>query len=317
MLEREILYNKGICIINRQVFLQSENLENSLLGHASSYLPELNRLKRSLFIDSYIWDRRINLLDSKVNCSSEIEAHILEFSILNDFVRRSESFPVNRRVGFSPPKFNTWESDPLDLANDEDDKSLSSMGSSSSPGSSFSDKIDFAWANGSPLAEVNRQKKSSLSPVRAYSFDSSSFQMDFSHHSPGGFENLSFLFGRMPLHLSSASKMVRDGARLLLPQCGVHNLVVAVYDKEPSSIIAYALNSKEHLDFVSCSPEQVEKDPIKNLWSLSIDDIQKSVNLHSHLLRICLVILEYTSFLRQVLSPPLVYIYYISVLNEI
>uniref|UniRef100_A0A7N0UCP9 1-phosphatidylinositol-3-phosphate 5-kinase n=2 Tax=Kalanchoe fedtschenkoi TaxID=63787 RepID=A0A7N0UCP9_KALFE len=53
-----------------------------------------------------------------------------------------------------------------------------------------------------------------------------------------------------PLIIYSAAYLT-DGARLLLPQTGSRNVVVAVYDNEPSSAIAYALSSKEHEDWIS------------------------------------------------------------------
>ncbi|XP_078440795.1 FORMS APLOID AND BINUCLEATE CELLS 1C isoform X2 [Wolffia australiana] len=287
------------------IFLRSANQESSVLDHQSSDILELNQLKRALLIDSYVWDRRIYLLDSKVNSSSsEINVHLLEVSVHNGLVQRSGSFPVNRRFEFSPlasPK----ESDTVDLLCNEDERSATTEKSpiSSSPRSSLTDRIDSAWAgsskslNGSPLADVNDHRNTTMAPVRVYSFDSSlsvrprlgdfisdpvssSFQRAYSHHSTGGIENLKFLFGRLPLHISSTGKMVRDGARLLLPQTGPHNVVIAVYDKEPSSVIAYALSSKDYLDFISCSSDSGEKDQIKDLWNLSLEDVQNGGNIY-------------------------------------
>jgi 1-phosphatidylinositol-3-phosphate 5-kinase len=40
--------------------------------------------------------------------------------------------------------------------------------------------------------------------------------------------------------------MVEDGARLLLPQIGNEDVVIAVYDDEPTSIVAYAMTSQEY-----------------------------------------------------------------------
>lgn len=339
----------GVCAYE-QVFLQTASLESFQRGHASSEVLELNRLRRCLLVDSYIWDRRIYLLDSKVKSSSlEIDVHLLEVSIHNDLMQRSESLPIGRRVDLSP-KSGAKEPEGVDLLPspvdccaepasgdsiyDENDcnermaggaaAERSPMGSSSSPGSSLSDKIDSAWTgtchspNGSPLSENDGYRKSTVAPVRVYSFDSSlvvrrrfhdlapalpslaagdqlgfvrdpspGIQRAYSHQSPGGIENLRFLFGRMPLYISSANRMVRDGARLLLPQTGARNVVIAVYDKEPSSVIAYALSSREHSDFVACGLDQdetPEKDPIKDQWgrragasasrSLELEDVQ-------------------------------------------
>ncbi|KAL5553392.1 hypothetical protein UlMin_040793 [Ulmus minor] len=50
--------------------------------------------------------------------------------------------------------------------------------------------------------------------------------------------------------ISSASS-VAEGVRLLLPQSGHSDIVIAVYDNEPTSIISYALSSKEYDDGVA------------------------------------------------------------------
>lgn len=51
--------------------------------------------------------------------------------------------------------------------------------------------------------------------------------------------------------LIPSPSLLAGGARLLLPQTGHHGIVIAVYDEEPTSIISYALCSKEHEDWVS------------------------------------------------------------------
>ncbi|GAB2226655.1 hypothetical protein Drorol1_Dr00022473 [Drosera rotundifolia] len=61
---------------------------------------------------------------------------------------------------------------------------------------------------------------------------------------------LSSLHNMQPSYISSAVHLA-DGARLMLPHASRNNLVIAVYDDEPTSIISYALSSKEHEDWVS------------------------------------------------------------------
>ncbi|KAL9265347.1 putative 1-phosphatidylinositol-3-phosphate 5-kinase FAB1C [Drosera capensis] len=61
---------------------------------------------------------------------------------------------------------------------------------------------------------------------------------------------LSSLHNMQPSYISSAAHLA-DGARLMLPHPSRNNLVIAVYDDEPTSIISYALSSKEHEDWVS------------------------------------------------------------------
>uniref|UniRef100_A0A5B6ZR21 1-phosphatidylinositol-3-phosphate 5-kinase n=1 Tax=Davidia involucrata TaxID=16924 RepID=A0A5B6ZR21_DAVIN len=62
-----------------------------------------------------------------------------------------------------------------------------------------------------------------------------------------------FSHSSTPSFISSAS-LVPEGARLLLPQMGQNNIVIAVYDNEPTSIISYALSSKEYEDWVADRP---------------------------------------------------------------
>ncbi|CAA6664291.1 unnamed protein product [Spirodela intermedia] len=300
------------------VFLQSANLESFQLGHTSSDVLELNHLKRCLLIDSYVWDRRIYLLDSKVKgSSSEIDVHLLEVSIHNGLIQRSESFPIGRRADFSPTS-SAKESEGVDLLTNPADccaePASTDLICDENSCNEQMGAIDSAWTgtwhspNGSPLSDIDSSRKSTMTPVRVYSFDSSLVVRQRFHDLaptlplpmtgghlgfgllstfPWGIENLKFLFGRMPLFISSANRMVRDGARLLLPQTGGRNVVIAVYDKEPSSVIAYALSSKEHSDFITSSLDQdetLEKDPTKDRWghrggaaasrSFELEDVQ-------------------------------------------
>jgi len=72
-----------------------------------------------------------------------------------------------------------------------------------------------------------------------------------SQRSPGAIEKLSVILTRAPTYISSVSHMVDDGARLLLPQIGNEDVVVAVYDDEPTSIVAYAMTSQEYVQLVT------------------------------------------------------------------
>ncbi|XAR52497.1 1-phosphatidylinositol-3-phosphate 5-kinase [Bertholletia excelsa] len=72
----------------------------------------------------------------------------------------------------------------------------------------------------------------------------------YSQISPGEAQKLNLLFCSTPSFLSSAA-LVPEGAHLLLPQTGKNNLVIAVYDNELTSIISYALNSKEYEGWIS------------------------------------------------------------------
>ncbi|RLN04676.1 putative 1-phosphatidylinositol-3-phosphate 5-kinase FAB1C [Panicum miliaceum] len=69
-----------------------------------------------------------------------------------------------------------------------------------------------------------------------------------SQRSPGVLEKLNVVLARIPTYISSASNMIDDGARLLLPQIGYEgDIVVAVYDDEPTSIVSYAMTSEEYV----------------------------------------------------------------------
>lgn len=124
-----------------------------------------------------------------------------------------------------------------------------------------------------------------MSPVRVYSFDSavrvqerirkglhpSSLHLSAlrSFHASGDYRHMvrdpvssivstySQLSPREAQKVSSTSSIfpssshMAEGARLLLPQTGRGNLVIAVYDNEPTSIISYALSSKDYEDWVA------------------------------------------------------------------
>ncbi|XP_057962496.1 putative 1-phosphatidylinositol-3-phosphate 5-kinase FAB1C isoform X2 [Malania oleifera] len=71
-------------------------------------------------------------------------------------------------------------------------------------------------------------------------------------------QKLSFIHNSAPLHISCASH-IAEGVRLLLPPVGHDNLVIAVYDDEPTSIISYALSSKNYEDWVANKSNEHER----------------------------------------------------------
>lgn len=62
-------------------------------------------------------------------------------------------------------------------------------------------------------------------------------------------QKLNLLLSSTPSFISASH--VPEGVRLLLPQTGNNDAVIAVYDNEPTSIIAYALNSREYDEWVA------------------------------------------------------------------
>ncbi|XP_007045106.2 PREDICTED: putative 1-phosphatidylinositol-3-phosphate 5-kinase FAB1C [Theobroma cacao] len=72
----------------------------------------------------------------------------------------------------------------------------------------------------------------------------------YSYTLPLEAQKLNLLLSSTPTLITSASHMA-EGARLLLPQRGHSDIVIAVYDSDPASIIAYALSSKEYEEWVA------------------------------------------------------------------
>lgn len=53
---------------------------------------------------------------------------------------------------------------------------------------------------------------------------------------------------------ASAASLLSDGARLMIPQNSQNDIVIAIYDNEPTSIISYALCSKDYEDWIRDRP---------------------------------------------------------------
>ncbi|PSR91085.1 1-phosphatidylinositol-3-phosphate 5-kinase [Actinidia chinensis var. chinensis] len=83
----------------------------------------------------------------------------------------------------------------------------------------------------------------------------SNVQRTYSQMSQREAQKLNLLLHSTPSFISCASLMP-EGARLLLPQTG--QIVVAVYDNEPTSIISYAISSKKYEDWIADRPNRHE-----------------------------------------------------------
>lgn len=77
----------------------------------------------------------------------------------------------------------------------------------------------------------------------------SSVTRTYSQELPQEAQKLNLILNSTPSFVSSAVHLT-EGIRMLLPQRGQSDIVVAVYDNEPTSIISYALSSKEYDDWV-------------------------------------------------------------------
>lgn len=159
-----------------------------------------------------------------------------------------------------------------------------------SAASTLSDKIDSLWSGNPEMDSVksislmdNPLYRKVISPVRVNSFDSALRLRDRLHGrlSPASWHLSSVrsfdasgdlarmdnsqrssssvkILNHNPVFISSTTHMVDEGARLLLPQTGFDDLVVVLYDNEPTTIISYAISSKEHADFITTKLDQDE-----------------------------------------------------------
>jgi 1-phosphatidylinositol-3-phosphate 5-kinase len=205
---------------------------------------ELNHTTHSLLISSHIWDRRLYSLDSL--CSSD------------------GSLTLN-----NVPKRSTYDTESTSCnTNNELDIAVAA---------SLSEKIDSAWTGID--CNLSKNYKSPLRklmlPTRVYSFDSalrnqkrSYLFMSKSFHAFGDYRNVLKdpvpslqkknslispvegqnlnLSQKNPPSFVSAASLLPKGSRFFLQS---NNVVIAVYDNEPTSIISYALTSKEYENY--------------------------------------------------------------------
>ncbi|KAK8582966.1 hypothetical protein V6N13_069732 [Hibiscus sabdariffa] len=78
----------------------------------------------------------------------------------------------------------------------------------------------------------------------------------YSHALPLEAQKSSLLHSSTPTLITSASH-VAEGARLLLSERGHSDIVIAVYDDDPASIISYALSSKEYDEWVTDKSNEI------------------------------------------------------------
>ncbi|KAL1807694.1 hypothetical protein ACET3Z_024684 [Daucus carota] len=159
-----------------------------------------------------------------------------------------------------------------------------------SAASELSDKIDSVW-NGTADSPLKLPSWRLLSPARVQSIDSaisiqeklmkglppSSFHLlairsshasgDYANMSRDPLPNVQRTYSQMsPLEaqkfnlwntshsFNSSASLLPEGARLVRRQDGQTDLTIVVYDNEPTSVISYALSSKEHKDWIADEP---------------------------------------------------------------
>ncbi|XP_023734169.1 putative 1-phosphatidylinositol-3-phosphate 5-kinase FAB1C [Lactuca sativa] len=231
---------------------------------------ELNRLRHSLTIGLHVWDRRLSSLKGS-NSKDAVEVKH----------RRSYSTFAGSVDRINDSEYNQIES------NEETDHSESFL--SDKIDSAWTGPLRASF-DVSPIDEHEHERRNKpanphfrrliSSPARVYSFDSAmslqeqiqkelppslSFQ-DAKHYKdpirnihrsysqvfPNEDQKLEFLWRNKPMFISPPS-FLPEGAHLMLPY-GTQNSVITVYDNEPTSIISYALASKEYEEWFIDKP---------------------------------------------------------------
>ncbi|KAF8098677.1 hypothetical protein N665_0261s0042 [Sinapis alba] len=254
--------------------------EESLQNQGSLDILELNRLRRALMIGSHAWDHQLYLLNSQLK-KAMVDGNASR-SLEKTDQRMQEGADEGEGKANSDGEANG------DDDNKDQDKLLS-PGSSLSERidsawlGSFHD-LEKAETEGFVNSPLRRLAK----PIRVQSFDSairfqeriqkglppsslylsgirsfhasgeyrdmvrdpvSNVMRTYSQMLPLEVQKLDLIVGSAPTYISSASQMA-DGARMLIPQRGLNDIVIPVYDDDPASVVSYALNSKEYKEWI-------------------------------------------------------------------
>ncbi|KAJ0241157.1 putative 1-phosphatidylinositol-3-phosphate 5-kinase FAB1C [Hirschfeldia incana] len=257
--------------------------EESLQNHGSLDILELNRLRRALMIGSHAWDHQLYLLNSQLKKASDGNAsRSLEMQEPPKTDQRLQEGADEEGEGKanSDGEANSEDNKLLSPCS-----SLSERIDSAWLGS-FHD-LEKAETEGFTSA-VNSPLRRLTKPIRVQSFDSairfqeriqkglppsslylsgirsfhasgeyrdmvrdpvSNVMRTYSQMLPLEVQKLDLIVGSTPTYISSASQMA-DGARMLIPQRGLNDVVIPVYDDDPASVVSYALNSKEYKEWV-------------------------------------------------------------------
>ncbi|XP_076881896.1 putative 1-phosphatidylinositol-3-phosphate 5-kinase FAB1C [Bidens hawaiensis] len=218
---------------------------------------ELNRLRHSLTISLHVWDRRLKSLDSFYKKNSNVEVkHQRSYSAIEDNVDHS--------YAVVDPQFNQ-----VDQTEETGESQIEGNASL------LSKKIYSAWTGLLTQPANPHYRRLTSTPARVYSFDSAmaleermkvdesrnmvevkvkvkdlvcNIHGSYSQVLPNADQKLELLWSSKPLF--SQTSFLPDGAHLI---CG-QNVVVAVYENEPTGIISYALASKEYGDWFTDKP---------------------------------------------------------------
>ncbi|KAL0801498.1 hypothetical protein Bca101_056674 [Brassica carinata] len=258
--------------------------EESLQNQGSLDILELNRLRRALMIGSHAWDHQLYLLNSQLK-----KAMVSQASDGNASKSLEMQEPPKTDQRLQEGADEEEGKAHCDGEANGDDNKLLSPGSSLSEridsawlGSFHNlEKTETEGFVSSPLRRLAK-------PIRVQSFDSairfqeriqkglppsslylsgirsfhasgeyrdmvrdpvSNVMRTYSQMLPLEVQKLDLIVGSAPTYISSASQMA-DGARMLIPQRGLNDIVIPVYDDDPASVVSYALNSKEYKEWV-------------------------------------------------------------------
>ncbi|KAI3497845.1 hypothetical protein L1887_33429 [Cichorium endivia] len=267
-LSKHIEELKDLLITERDVYM--DLIQPSGEAHVAEIdVFELNRLRHSLTIGLHVWDRRLLSLKGSSSKDAVEVKHRRSYSTFAGSVHQSQ------------PAYDSEYNQNEQKEETEDSESF------------LSDKIDSAWAGPmrvssdvSPIDEYEQRNKLTnqhfrrliSSPARIYSIDSAmslkeqikkelppsrtfhsgmkdpicNIHRSYSQVFQNDNQKFEFLWRSKPLCVSPVS-FLPDGAHLMLPY-GTQNTVIAVYDNEPTSIISYALASKEYEDWFNDKP---------------------------------------------------------------
>ncbi|KAF8054063.1 hypothetical protein N665_1352s0001, partial [Sinapis alba] len=303
--------------------LQPIFVEN-LQSHGSLDILELNRLRRALMIGSHAWDHQLFLLNSQLKKASDGNtSRSLEMQEPPKTDQRPhEGSDEGEGNPHSDAEANDDNKYPHKLLSPGSSLSerIDSAWLGSFHGLEKAGTEGFSAAK-SPLKRLAR-------PIRVQSFDSairfqeriekglppSSLYLSTlrSFHASGEYRNmvrdplsnvmrtysqmfplevqkLDLIVGSTPTYISSASQMA-DGARMLIPQRGLNDIVIPVYDDDPASVVSYALNSKEYKEWVvnrGITRSNRESEPStfstwRSLGAMDVDYIHHAVYGSSH-----------------------------------
>ncbi|XP_051145938.1 putative 1-phosphatidylinositol-3-phosphate 5-kinase FAB1C isoform X2 [Andrographis paniculata] len=272
--------------------LHSADEESQEQDHAALDIFEINHLRHSLLMDSQVWERRLYSLGSLIKRTSLPNATDLKDSD----ARGDIGSVVRNEPGFqeqcSPPRHRNNDGE---YEIPENDGNVGSLCRHSSAASILPEHIDSAWSGADqapPEAdrrdgqEIDARRHSPTfrklrAPARVYSFDSAQTLQERITRGlpPGSYRNMlrdplsnlhrscsqfstydaDKLIGSSGSSLISSTPLVPEGARLIVSQNGQDDIALIVYDNEPTSVIAYALCSREYDDWVSDTPNGLER----------------------------------------------------------